>query len=288
MIPWSASAADPKPASQPGPRMEEATAATSRGKSAVSAGGKTRPNKSADAIVVEYVLRDRSYDVCVGDERQGPIVQDQPLTVDVGGQGGMIFFWQKVFENDDLQIAFGNACSQQGGIFDDRVILAIASTGLQGLQRSTPAIRNTPLRLITHGRDGKVDSPVDHGDARPAAMANAFSNDSNETWCSGNTGAIRVATRDGFEVPGDIGLHAAPFLRQLPLGDRFSIDAKHQGRLASAAGLWCRRLPMRPIFHHRGNRNMVGDRKGGTWDGMTRRTNRVNEPGHGRQQSQTR
>jgi hypothetical protein len=41
----------------------------------------------------------------------------------------MIFFWQKVFENDDLQIAFGDACSQQGGIFDNRVILTIASTG---------------------------------------------------------------------------------------------------------------------------------------------------------------
>ena len=35
-------------------------------KSAVSAGDRMRPNKSADPILVEYVLRDRSCDVCIG------------------------------------------------------------------------------------------------------------------------------------------------------------------------------------------------------------------------------
>jgi hypothetical protein len=34
-----------------------------RRKSAVSARGRTHPNKSADAILVEYVFRDRSHDV---------------------------------------------------------------------------------------------------------------------------------------------------------------------------------------------------------------------------------
>jgi transcriptional regulator GlxA family with amidase domain len=95
-------------------------------------------------------------------------------------------------------------------------------------------------------------------------MANAFRNDSYQSWRRGSTRSIRVAARDGFEVSSDIGLHAAPSLRQLPISNRFSIDAKQQGRLASAARLWCRRLRMRPIFDHGGKRNMVGARKSGT------------------------
>jgi hypothetical protein len=97
------------------------TSTTSSDNSAVSARRRTRPNKSADAILVEYVLRHRSHDVCIGHEPEGPVVQDKPLTIDVCRQGGMIFFRHNVFENDDLQIAFGNAWPQKGGIFDNRV-----------------------------------------------------------------------------------------------------------------------------------------------------------------------
>jgi hypothetical protein len=176
----------------------------------------------------------------------------------------MIFSWQKVLKKDDLHIAFGDACSQEGGIFDYRIILTITSTGLEGLKGSTPAIRNPPLCLITHGSDGKIGSPVDHSNACTAPMANAFRNDSYQSLRRGSTRSIRVAARDGFEVAANIGLHAAPFLRQVPISNRFSIDAKQQSWLPSAARLWCRWLRMRPIFDHGGKRNMVGGRKGGT------------------------
>jgi len=95
-------------------------------------------------------------------------------------------------------------------------------------------------------------------------MANALRNDSYQRWRRGSTRPIRVAARDGFEVPGDIGLHAAPSLRQFPISNRFSINTKQQDRLASAGRLRRRRLRIRPIFDHGGNRNMLGGRKSGT------------------------
>ena len=176
----------------------------------------------------------------------------------------MIFSWQKFLKNDDFHIAFGDACSQEGGIFDYRIILTITSSALQGLRRSTLAIRNPPLCLITHGSDGKIGSNVDHSNACTAPMANAFRNDSYQSLRSGSTRSIRVAARDGFEVAANIGLHAAPFLQQVPISNRFSIEAKQQSWLPSAARLWCHWLRVRPIFDHGGKRNMVGGRKGGT------------------------
>lgn len=93
-------------------------------------------------------------------ERQCAVIKDEPLIIDPG-----------LPRQHDFRLADGSSTRRSSPhplrrrlptarIFNDRIILAVAGIGVERLERVTPVIRESPLGLIAHGGDDKVNRSV--------------------------------------------------------------------------------------------------------------------------------
>jgi hypothetical protein len=128
-------------------------------------------------------------------------------------------------QDNYLYIAKGQPCLQQCDILYDRIILAIATAGLQSLERRAPMIRRAPLRLITGGHDGKINRSINQADTGATRAARAFSDDIEQASCNSRTCFSRAAARQHSLLSIDIGLDRSPFRRNFS-GNGFGFQAE--------------------------------------------------------------
>src|SRR5581483_3104885 len=116
---------------------------------------------------------------------------------------------------------------QQRGVFDDCVILAVAAAGLNGLERSTPMVRNAPLGFVARRSDCKINGSVDQTHASTAASPGAFRTQADKLPCSSGAALAITAQRHDLQLLRNFGLSAPPFLRKIAAEDGFCVHAEH-------------------------------------------------------------
>jgi hypothetical protein len=76
-----------------------------------------------------------------------------------------------VFQDHDLYVILGETRRQQRGVFDDRIILAVAATGSKSLEWSTPMVGNAPSCVVTCRPNREINRSVDQANSGAAAFA---------------------------------------------------------------------------------------------------------------------
>src|SRR5215831_6328523 len=71
----------------------------------------------------------------------------------------------------DLYVILGETRRQQRGVFDDRIILAVAATGSNSLEWSTPMVENAPSCVVTCRPNREINRSVDQANSGAAAFA---------------------------------------------------------------------------------------------------------------------
>jgi hypothetical protein len=94
----------------------------------------------------------------------------------------MILIGQTVSQYDDLECVLCEPRGQQRRIFDDRIVLAVAQTGMEGFERVTPVILNAPLCLVAYGADGKINRSVDQADSCASISTGTLETQVEQPW----------------------------------------------------------------------------------------------------------
>ena len=78
------------------------------------------------------------------------------------------------------------------------------------------AIRNTPLSLVAHVTNGKVNRSVEQADARTAVSTVALQAQADQPLCGRGAWLACLTLRDSLKIFRDLGLYAMPLVRHAP------------------------------------------------------------------------
>ncbi|HET7889268.1 MAG TPA: hypothetical protein VFL62_23810 [Bradyrhizobium sp.] len=198
-------------------------------------------NQPPHAALIKDEFRDGPRNVDIAHERQGPIIEDQPLMIYSDRQDGVILVRQPVPPHDNLQRLLRESRLEQRGVFEDCIVLAVAAFGQKRLERIAPAIGNAPLPLVAHRFDRKIHRPIDQADLRASISTGAFTAQIDQLLRRRGTGMVGPALRDGLAIPAYIGLNPVPLLVQSATEHRLRIHAKGFSGIFIAR---CRSVPV--------------------------------------------
>ena len=122
--------------------------------------------------IIERDKRRHVADLAVAHEHHVSVVENEPFAIETRGGDGVIFIVRPVMQDNDAQIARGQAGLAQGDIFGDGIVLAVAGAAGEGRQRRRPHVGGLVLGDIAHRPDGEIDRSVDCANAG-AAVARA-------------------------------------------------------------------------------------------------------------------
>jgi hypothetical protein len=140
-------------------------------------------------------------------EYEVTVVEDQPATIEVGGDDRVDLPRHNVAHDYEAQILARESDFGEREIFRNGIVFAISAPRNECRKRRQPNVGAAELGHIAHGTDREID-------ARPADLDNRKK--SLGRWRASR--GRRAAMRDGPQLLTDLGFDASPLARQLAVG----------------------------------------------------------------------